>query len=99
MLLHLWRIFSFTEQPKKRTSLFNRQFIQLFSTLKRQASGLTIGQSNSYPGLPRRGIEDSPANPSYSQRNGLLHRRHSRTPSLSNALLSMTSQMTRIGVR
>ncbi|KGO72290.1 Zinc finger, C2H2 [Penicillium italicum] len=89
--------FSFAEQPKKRTSLFKRQFLQASSILKRQASDLSIGQSNSYPGLPQRDTEDSPAKPSYSPRNGFLHRRHSRSPSLSNALLSMTSQMAAVG--
>ncbi|CAG8905885.1 unnamed protein product [Penicillium nalgiovense] len=89
--------FSFTEQPKKRTSLFKRQFLQASSRLKRQASDLSIGQSNSYPGLPQRDTEDSPAKPSHSPRNGFLNRRHSRSPSLSNALLSMTSQMAAVG--
>ncbi|KAJ5491818.1 Zinc finger C2H2 [Penicillium expansum] len=89
--------FSFTEQPKKRTSLFKRQFMQASSVLKRQASDLSIGQSNSYPGLPQRDTESSPAKPSYSPRNGFLHRRHSRSPSLSDALLSMTSQMAAVG--
>ncbi|KAJ5969807.1 hypothetical protein N7501_006055 [Penicillium viridicatum] len=89
--------FSFTEQPKKRTSLFKRQFLQASSILKRQASDLSIGQSNSYPGLPHRDTEDTPAKPSHSPRNGFLHRRHSRSPSLSNALLSMTSQMLAVG--
>jgi hypothetical protein len=88
--------FSLTEQPKKRTSLFKRQFLQASSKLKRQASDLSIGQSNSYPGLPQRDTEDSPAKPSYSPRNAFL-RRHSRSPSLSNALLSVTSQMAAVG--
>ncbi|KAJ5355816.1 Zinc finger C2H2 [Penicillium concentricum] len=88
--------FSFTEQPKKRTSLFKRPFWQASSILKRQASDLSIGQSNSYPGLPQRDTEDSPAKPSNSQLN-FLHRRHSRSPSLSNALLSVTSQIVAVG--
>ncbi|KAJ5807469.1 Zinc finger C2H2 [Penicillium robsamsonii] len=88
--------FSFTEQPKKRTSLFKRQFLQASSILKRQASDLSIGQSNSYPGLPQRDTGDSPAKPSNSPRNGFL-RRHPRSPSLSNALLSMTSQIVAVG--
>ncbi|KAI2733626.1 hypothetical protein CBS147332_641 [Penicillium roqueforti] len=89
--------FSITELPKKRTSLLKRQFLQASSILKRQASELSIGQSNSYPGVPQRDTEDLPAKPSYSPRNGFLHRRHSRAPSLSNALLSMTSQMAAVG--
>ncbi|QQK43886.1 Zinc finger, C2H2 [Penicillium digitatum] len=88
---------SCAEQPKKRTSLFKRQFLQASSILKRQASDLSIGQSKSYPGLSRRDAEDSPAKPSFSPRNGFLHRRHSRSPSLSNAILSMTSQMAAVG--
>ncbi|KAJ5951821.1 Zinc finger C2H2 [Penicillium vulpinum] len=88
---------SFTEQPKKRTSLFKRQFLQASSILKRQASDLSIGQSNSYPGPSQRDTVDPPAKPSYSPRNGFLHRRHSRSPSLSDALLSMTSQMAAVG--
>ncbi|KAJ5199636.1 Zinc finger C2H2 [Penicillium cf. griseofulvum] len=87
--------FSFAEQPKKRHSLFKRQFLQASSKLKRQASDLSIGQSNSYPGLPQRDAEDSSVKPSYSPRNGFF--RHSRSPSLSNALLSMTSQMAAVG--
>jgi hypothetical protein len=89
--------FSFAEQPKKRHSLFKRQFLQASSKLKRQASDLSIGQSNSYPGLPQRDVEDSPVKPSYSPRNVFLPRRHSRSPSLSNAILSMTSQMAAVG--
>ncbi|CAI7611971.1 unnamed protein product [Penicillium glandicola] len=86
----------FTEQPKKRTSLFS-QFRQASSMLKRQASDLSIGQSNSYPGIPQRDTEDLPVKPSYSPRNVFLHRRHLRSPSLSNAILSMTSQMAAVG--
>lgn len=92
--------FSFDERPKKRASLFKRQFLQASSMLKRQASDLSIGQSsqsNSYPGLPRRDTEDPPVKQSYSPRNVFSNRRHSRSPSLSNALLSMTSQMAAVG--
>ncbi|KAJ5782228.1 hypothetical protein N7457_004002 [Penicillium paradoxum] len=92
--------FSFAERPKKRTNLFKRQFLQASSRLKRQASDLSIGQSsqsNTYPGLPQRDIQDPPVKQSYSPRNVFLNRRHSRSPSLSNALLSMTSQMAAVG--
>jgi ankyrin repeat protein len=89
--------FSFTEHPKKRTSLFKHRFLQASSKLKRQASDLSIGQSNSYLGLPQPDTQDSPAKRSYTPRNRILHRRHLRLPTLSSGLLAMTSQMAAVG--
>jgi hypothetical protein len=89
--------FSLTEQPKKRSSLFKR--LQTSSILKRQGSDLSIGpsiHSSTYPGLPQDDTENAPAKQSYSPRS-MFNRRHSRSPSLSNALLSMTSQMAAVG--
>ncbi|KAJ5457634.1 hypothetical protein N7475_009022 [Penicillium sp. IBT 31633x] len=91
---------SIAEEPKKRASLFKRQFRQASSILKRQASDLSIAQSsqsNTYPGLPQRETEDPRAKQSYSPRNVFSNRRHLRSPSLSNAIISMTSQMAAVG--
>ncbi|KAJ5558170.1 hypothetical protein N7535_008386 [Penicillium sp. DV-2018c] len=91
--------FSISEQPKKRGSLFKR--LQASSILKRQASDLSSigpsGHSSTYPGPPRENTEIAPAKQSYSPRSMFNRRPHSRSPSLSNALLSMTSQMTAVG--
>jgi hypothetical protein len=84
------------EQPKKRTSLLKRPFLQASSMLKRQASDMSIGQSSTYPGL-QRDTEDSQVKQSYPPRNSFLKSRHSRSPSLSNALMAMTSQIASVG--
>ena len=84
------------EQPKKRTSLLKRPFLQASSMLKRQASDMSIGQSSTYPGL-QRDTEDSQVKLSHSPRNPFSNRRHSRSPSLSNALMAMTSQIASVG--
>jgi hypothetical protein len=90
--------FSFAnrEQPKKRTSLLKRPFLQASSMLKRQASDMSIGQSSTYPGV-RCDTEDAQAKQSSSPRNPFANRRHSRSPSLSNALMAMTSQIASVG--
>ncbi|CAG8302490.1 unnamed protein product [Penicillium salamii] len=84
------------EQPKKRASLLKRPFLQASSMLKRQASDMSMSQSSTYPPLPR-DTEESQLKQSYSPRNPFSNRRHSRSPSLSNALMAMTSQIASVG--
>ncbi|KAJ6033068.1 hypothetical protein N7499_009338 [Penicillium canescens] len=90
--------FTLGDQPKKRTSLLKRPWIQASSKLKRQASDLSIiSQSSTYPGIQPREEPEPQPKPSYSPRNVFSTRRHSRSPSLTNALLSMSSQMAAVG--
>jgi hypothetical protein len=84
------------DQPRKRTSLLRRPFLQASSMLKRQASDLSIGHGSTYPGL-QRDTEDPQVKQSHSPRNPFSNRRHSRSPSLSNALMAMTSQIASVG--
>ncbi|KAJ5339130.1 Zinc finger C2H2 [Penicillium brevicompactum] len=84
------------EQPKKRTSLLKRPFQQASSMLKRQASEMSLSQSSTYPPL-QRDAEDQQLKQSYTPRNPFSNRRHSRSPSLSNALMAMTSQIASVG--
>ncbi|KAJ5752401.1 hypothetical protein N7520_009318 [Penicillium odoratum] len=89
---------SISAEPKRKEgrSLFSkRSFLQASSLLKRQASDLTtatanVGTQNS-SGVPQR-------KESHSHRHRLsLSTRHQRSPSLTDALMSMTGQISAIG--
>ncbi|KAJ5312877.1 hypothetical protein PENANT_c049G03560 [Penicillium antarcticum] len=92
--------FSVKDQPKRRLSLLKRPWIQQASSkIKRSASDLSlISQSSTYPGPQLREAPEPQPKP-YSPRNvfSTRPRRHSRSPSLTNALLSMSSQMAAVG--
>ncbi|KAJ5757813.1 uncharacterized protein N7511_006507 [Penicillium nucicola] len=90
--------FSVGAQSKRRMSLMKRPWIQQASSkLKRQASDLSlISQSSTYP-RPQPHEVSEPSPKPYSPRNVFSARRHSRSPSLTNALLSMSSQMAAVG--
>lgn len=87
------------DQPKSKgrrsSSLLKRPFFQPSSKLKRPASDISISSVNAAqqatPDVPQR-------KESNSHRHRLsLSSRHTRSPSLSNALLSMSGQMAAIG--
>ncbi|KAJ5825744.1 hypothetical protein N7474_002882 [Penicillium riverlandense] len=88
--------FSLEDRPKKaerRPSLLKRPF----SKLKRQASDLSLGQSNS----PSKSKEDHPEPQRKDSGNSPRHRlslhKHSRGSSINSAVIAMSSQIAAIG--
>ncbi|KAJ5675830.1 hypothetical protein N7462_008727 [Penicillium macrosclerotiorum] len=90
--------------PKKRSSsIFKRSVQQAQSMLKRQASDLSLASvpSTAQPGGSE-GPQRKDSGGSYRHRLSLSskhgsHRQHIRSPSLTNALMSMTGQMAAVG--
>lgn len=87
------------EQSKKQEKRSNSLFKRHFSMLKRQSSELSI--STSTPGVQQNSTETPQRKESGSHRNRLSFsnksNRHSRSPSLTNALISISGQMSVIG--
>lgn len=90
---------SINDEPKskeKRGSLFTRSFLQASQRIKRQASDLSISTINT--GNPPPPAKSPVSKDSFHRRRiSLTPRQHSRSPSLSSALLSMSGQMAAIG--
>lgn len=89
---------SISDAPKKRSnSLFKRAHQQASNILKRQASDLSLATVNSHQAPP----EQTQRKDSGSHRHRLSlstkQNKHSRSPSLSNALLSMSGQLAAVG--
>lgn len=84
------------KKPEKRNSLLKRSYQQASNMLKRQASDLSLATVNSHQATPEPQRKDSG---SHRHRLSLSTKqnRHSRSPSLSNALLSMSGQLAAVG--
>lgn len=88
------------KHEKRSNSLFKRHLLQASSMLKRQASDLSVNTANT--GVQQQGSTESP-----QRKDSNSHRRrlsfsnkstkHPRSPSLSNALISMSGQMAAVG--
>lgn len=87
------------EQSKKQAKRSNSLFKRHFSMLKRQSSDLSVSTSN--PSVQLNGTETPQRKDSGSHRNRLSFsnksNRHVRSPSLTNALISMSGQMAAVG--
>lgn len=85
------------QDSKHHGSKKGRGFLeQASSILRRQSSHWSLSQSSTYPPL-RRDTDESQHKQSHSPRGLFSHRRHSRSPSLTNALMAMTSQIASVG--
>lgn len=85
------------EEPKakeKQGNLFTRSFLQASQRIKRQASDLSISTTNTQHVPPKSPVAKES---SHRRRISLTPRQHSRSPSLSSALLSMSGQIAAIG--
>lgn len=94
-----------TDAPKKHASWSSTLFKRGQQRIKRQASDLSLAsaQSNFQPGVPEppQPQRKESAGSSYRHRLSLSSKHspkpHSRSPSLTNALMSMTGQMAAVG--
>lgn len=83
-------------KERRSSSLLKRPFFQASSKLKRQASDLSIASANT--ATQQGGTEVPQRKESQSHRHKLsLSNKHSRSPSLTSALMSMSGQMAAIG--
>ncbi|KAJ5658120.1 uncharacterized protein N7484_001769 [Penicillium longicatenatum] len=91
---------SITAEPKPKESvgtLFQRSFLHATSKLKRQASDFSIANANTSAQHTSSEVPQRKESHSHRHRLSLSSRQHSRSPSLTNALFSMTGQMAAIG--
>ncbi|KAJ5082028.1 hypothetical protein N7532_011071 [Penicillium argentinense] len=85
-----------TEKRPRSNSIFKRAHQQASNMLKRQASDLSLATTNSHNG-PQEGTQRKDSGGSGRHRLSLTANRHFRSPSLSNALLSMSGQLAAVG--
>ncbi|KAJ5577827.1 Zinc finger C2H2 [Penicillium hispanicum] len=82
-------------KERRSSSLLKRPFIQASNMLKRQASDLSLASTNT--GAHHAAPEEPHRKESHRHRLSLSSKQHSRSPSLTNALISMSGQMAAIG--
>ncbi|KAJ5936395.1 Zinc finger C2H2 [Penicillium verhagenii] len=86
------------KEPKEsRAQFLKRPFLQATSILKRQASELSISTVNTSTQNASSEVPQRKESHSHRHRLSLSSRPHGRSPSLSNALMSLTGQMVAIG--
>ncbi|KAJ5732046.1 Zinc finger C2H2 [Penicillium malachiteum] len=100
VMSNLERMSLYSETKPKDTlgNLWRRSFHQASSKLKRQASDFSMTSPDT--SAPRTSVEAPPQrkeSQSHRHRYSLSSKHHSRSPSLSSALMSVTGQMAAIG--
>ncbi|KAJ6109715.1 hypothetical protein N7486_001950 [Penicillium sp. IBT 16267x] len=91
---------SITAEPKPKESvgtLFQRSFLLATSKLKRQASDFSITNANTSAQHTSSEVPQRKESHSHRHRLSLSARQHGHSPSLTNALFSMTEQITAVG--